>query len=136
MGQSGSKAADQGNAVTGRAVGITGGGALKRLAAPKLPQGAVKARPEDYQFIEVSSTGLFCPTTGQATAPGCHPWASIRTYSWHCSSTNKGSSGPCPSKRVLQLLSTNQHWRMHLPRKSQQTKHVDLTACVLSCRKT
>lgn len=53
MGQSGSKAADQGNAVTGRAVGITGGGALKRLAAPKLPQGAVKANVEDYDFIEV-----------------------------------------------------------------------------------
>jgi len=54
MGQSGSKAADQGNAVTGRAVGITGGGALKRLPAPRLPQGAAKAKPEDYSFIEVS----------------------------------------------------------------------------------
>ncbi len=53
MGQSGSKAADQGNAVTGRAVGITGGGALKRLVAPKLPQGVAKASAEDYQFLEV-----------------------------------------------------------------------------------
>lgn len=59
MGQSGSKAVDQGNAVTGRAVGITGGNALKRLAAPKLPQGATKAKPEDYEFIEV---GLCCCT--------------------------------------------------------------------------
>lgn len=55
MGQSSSKAADQGNAVTGRAVGITGGGALKRLVAPKLPQGVVKANAEDYQFLEVCS---------------------------------------------------------------------------------
>jgi hypothetical protein len=55
MGQSGSKTADQGNAVTGRAVGITGGGALKRLAAPKLPQGAIKASAEDFAFIEVRS---------------------------------------------------------------------------------
>lgn len=55
MGQSASKAAgDQGDAVTGRAVGITGGNALKRLTAPKLPQGARKAAPEDYGFIEVS----------------------------------------------------------------------------------
>jgi hypothetical protein len=59
MGQSGSKTADQGNAVTGRAVGITGGGALKRLAAPKLPQGAVKAKDEDYGFIEVR-TAVAC----------------------------------------------------------------------------
>jgi hypothetical protein len=56
MGQSSSKAADQGNAVTGRAVGITGGGALKRLVAPKLPQGVVKANAEDYQFLEVCSS--------------------------------------------------------------------------------
>uniref|UniRef100_A0A383WC48 cGMP-dependent protein kinase n=1 Tax=Tetradesmus obliquus TaxID=3088 RepID=A0A383WC48_TETOB len=43
---------DQYNAVTGRAIGITGGGALKRVAAPKLPAGAVKSSPEDYSFIE------------------------------------------------------------------------------------
>lgn len=41
-------------AVTGRAVGITGGGALKRLAAPRLPSGASKSAPEDYGFIEES----------------------------------------------------------------------------------
>lgn len=44
---------DQYNALTGRAIGITGGGALKRVAAPKLPAGAVKSSPEDYSFIEV-----------------------------------------------------------------------------------
>jgi hypothetical protein len=44
---------DQYNAVTGRAIGITGGGALKRVAAPKLPAGAIKSTPEDYSFIEV-----------------------------------------------------------------------------------
>eukprot|EP00878_Enallax_costatus_P004895 GHUV01005150.1.p1 GENE.GHUV01005150.1~~GHUV01005150.1.p1 ORF type:complete len:499 (+),score=133.52 GHUV01005150.1:478-1974(+) len=53
MGNTSSRGAEeQGNAVTGRAVGITGGGPLKRLATPKLPSGAVKARQEDYQFIE------------------------------------------------------------------------------------
>jgi len=47
--------ADQGaTGVTGRAVGITGGGALKRSAAPKIPAGAVKSKAEDYEFIEVS----------------------------------------------------------------------------------
>lgn len=54
MGNSSSKGGeDQGNAVTGRAVGITGGGALRRATAPKLPSNAVKVNPEDYKFIEV-----------------------------------------------------------------------------------
>eukprot|EP00879_Flechtneria_rotunda_P017343 GHRR01018167.1.p2 GENE.GHRR01018167.1~~GHRR01018167.1.p2 ORF type:complete len:271 (+),score=98.79 GHRR01018167.1:464-1276(+) len=52
MGNASSKGEEHGDAVTGRAVGITGGGALKRLAAPRLPPGAVKARPEDYAVIE------------------------------------------------------------------------------------
>jgi hypothetical protein len=51
---------DQYNAVTGRAIGITGGGALKRVAAPKLPAGAIKSSAEDYSFIEVCT----------GTAPG------------------------------------------------------------------
>eukprot|EP00775_Hariotina_reticulata_P007218 gene7218-7431_t len=55
MGNSSSRraTADQGaTGVTGRAVGITGGGALKRSAAPKIPAGAVKSKAEDYEFIE------------------------------------------------------------------------------------
>ena len=53
MGAQGSKNAD--TRATARAVGITGGGALKRLSAPKLPNNATRAAPEDYIFIEVSS---------------------------------------------------------------------------------
>jgi hypothetical protein len=68
MGQSGSKTAEQGNAVTGRAVGITGGGALKRLAAPKLPQGAVKANAEEFEFIEVGQLCMFCASQHSSAA--------------------------------------------------------------------
>jgi hypothetical protein len=52
MGAQGSKNAD--TRATARAVGITGGGAMKRLSAPKLPNNATRAAPEDYIFIEVS----------------------------------------------------------------------------------
>lgn len=53
MGNSSSRHGEGGDAVTGRAIGITGAGPLKRLAAPKLPPNAVKTHPEDYQFVQV-----------------------------------------------------------------------------------
>jgi len=43
---------DRGDRVIGRAVGITGGGPLKRIAAPKAPSSAVRTKPDDYTFIE------------------------------------------------------------------------------------
>jgi hypothetical protein len=55
MGNLSSKAgdADRGDKVTQRAVGITGGGPLKRIAAPKTPANAVRTKADDYTFIEV-----------------------------------------------------------------------------------
>jgi hypothetical protein len=66
MGSSVSRPADAetGNAVTGRAVGITGGGAIKRISVPRLPSGASKSRTEDHPFIEVCRS-CNCTAAGQ-----------------------------------------------------------------------
>ncbi|KAI8465523.1 MAG: cyclic nucleotide dependent protein kinase [Monoraphidium minutum] len=40
------------NRVIGRAVGITGGGALKRGAGPRVPVNAIKSSAEDHAFLE------------------------------------------------------------------------------------
>jgi hypothetical protein len=86
MGNASSRAGeDQYNAVTGRAIGITGGGALKRVAAPKLPAGAIKSSPEDYSFIEVCKEQSTCamlsaslfdtwPSSLQEEVLACHAW--------------------------------------------------------------
>jgi hypothetical protein len=50
----------------GRAVGITGGGALRRLSAPKLPGNVNKASAEEYAFIEVRPRA----ERGAAAIPG------------------------------------------------------------------
>lgn len=42
------------NRVIGRAVGITGGGALKRGAAPRIPQNATRSSADDHAFIEAA----------------------------------------------------------------------------------
>lgn len=60
----------------GRAVGITGGGPLKRGAAPRVPVNAIRSSPDDHGFIQVreplqciSAGWAVCmmhePTTGQ-----------------------------------------------------------------------
>lgn len=54
-----SKSPDGGDAgVIGRAIGITGGGPVKRGAAAagaaaRMPSTATRSSPEDYEFIEV-----------------------------------------------------------------------------------
>ncbi|GBF87745.1 cyclic nucleotide dependent kinase [Raphidocelis subcapitata] len=42
------------NRLIGRAIAITGGGPLKRVAGPKVPANAVRASPEDQPFLEAA----------------------------------------------------------------------------------
>jgi hypothetical protein len=55
MGNLASKSAE--TRAAARAIGITGGGALKRFSAPKLPGNVNKASAEDHGFIEVREFG-------------------------------------------------------------------------------
>jgi hypothetical protein len=55
MGSGGSKSGDTERAprVTGRAVGITGGGPLRRATSARIPANAIRSKAEDHEFIEV-----------------------------------------------------------------------------------
>lgn len=47
-----------GKGLTARSKGITGGGAMKRTALPKLPPNVVKSSPEDHTFVEGALANL------------------------------------------------------------------------------
>lgn len=71
MGAGGSKSGDTERAprVTGRAVGITGGGPLRRATSARIPANAIRSKAEDHEFIEVGCITSSCNCSGVAAAP-------------------------------------------------------------------